>query len=327
VRKGEFKKGDLCVYCEIDSILPEREEFEFLRSKKFRIKTQKIRGILSQGIAFPISVLNKGKSEVIVELVSSDDSKDPDPYIHVDDDSGHGSGSTFFLGDDVTAYLGVKKYEVPIQFKQGQSAGNFPAFIHKTDETRIQTCIECLEELHGKPYYITTKVDGTSGTFYRKDDHFGVCSRNFEKKEGQSVYWEVAKKYDLKSKLENYGKDVAIQGELAGPGIQKNRLGLESTSLFVFNIQDISKGCFLSFNEVKDLCNALGINMVPILEEGEHFNYTFEQLLELAEHKYLNGSHAEGIVIRPQVEEYSRTLHGRLSFKVINNKFLLKGGD
>ena len=48
VKKGEFKEGDLCVYCEIDSVLPERPEFEFLRTKKFRIKTIKFKGQISQ---------------------------------------------------------------------------------------------------------------------------------------------------------------------------------------------------------------------------------------------------------------------------------------
>ncbi len=57
VKKGEFQAGDLCVYCEIDSLMPERPEFEFLESKKYRIKTTKFRGQVSQGIAFPLSIL------------------------------------------------------------------------------------------------------------------------------------------------------------------------------------------------------------------------------------------------------------------------------
>src|SRR5260370_19177601 len=76
-RKGEFRPGDQVVYCEIDSLLPERPEFEFLRASSFkpaqadaagdvtlpagfRIKTVKLRGQVSQGICFPLSILPAG---------------------------------------------------------------------------------------------------------------------------------------------------------------------------------------------------------------------------------------------------------------------------
>jgi RNA ligase (TIGR02306 family) len=72
---GEFKEGDYCVFCEIDSILPDKPEFEFLRSKRFRIKTCRMRNTLSQGIVFPLSILkNYGrpvydKSGKMIELI------------------------------------------------------------------------------------------------------------------------------------------------------------------------------------------------------------------------------------------------------------------
>jgi len=65
VKKNEFNVGDFCVYCEVDSILPQLPMFEFLRSKKFRIRTAKFRGQISQGIAFPLSILeNFGDLEI-----------------------------------------------------------------------------------------------------------------------------------------------------------------------------------------------------------------------------------------------------------------------
>lgn len=67
VRKDEFQVGDRCVFCEIDSVLPEKPEFEFLRPKGFRIKTMKMAGVLSQGIVFPLSILppkKKGEYEL-----------------------------------------------------------------------------------------------------------------------------------------------------------------------------------------------------------------------------------------------------------------------
>lgn len=107
-----FKKGDLCIYVEIDSVLPEHEEFEFLRSKKFRIKTIKLRGQLSQGIIFPLSILDK--------FLLSPNTK-------------------FALGDDVTKVIGITKYEAPIPANlAGKIKGNFPSKVPKTAESRIQ---------------------------------------------------------------------------------------------------------------------------------------------------------------------------------------------
>jgi tRNA-binding EMAP/Myf-like protein len=115
VQKEEFNVGDLCVYCEIDSLLPERPEFEFLRKVGFRIKTARIRGVLSQGICFPLSILPEG-IEVKEEM-------------------------------DVTEVLGVVKYE-PAEpaCLSGDAKGKFPPFIVKSDETR---CI------HGDTVLIT----------------------------------------------------------------------------------------------------------------------------------------------------------------------------
>jgi hypothetical protein len=68
--------------------------------------------------------------------------------------------------------------------------------------------------------------------------------------------------------------------------------------------------------------------MVPIVEEGEAFDYTLEQLLEISKGKYEGtNNHREGIVIRPKVNMYSDKLKGPLSFKCINNDYLLKYGE
>ena len=78
VKKDEFKIGDKIVYAEIDSLFPEKEEFEFLRDRHFRIRTIRLRGQVSQGICFPMDILPEGNYEI---------------------------------GDDVTKILGVTKYE------------------------------------------------------------------------------------------------------------------------------------------------------------------------------------------------------------------------
>jgi len=138
VKKDEFTVGDFCVYAEIDSVFPEKPEFEFLRNKHFRIRTVKMRGQISQGICFPLSILPQ--------------------------DIPIGEGY------DVTEALGIVKYEPPIPSDLvGVVKGMFPSFIPKTDETRVQVLQELLDEHQGKACYVTEKVDGTSATFYIRD--------------------------------------------------------------------------------------------------------------------------------------------------------------
>ena len=68
VKKDEFKVGDKIIYIEVDSVLPEKPEFEFLRDRKFKIKTIKLKGQISMGLILPLNILKKyGKLEQIGE--------------------------------------------------------------------------------------------------------------------------------------------------------------------------------------------------------------------------------------------------------------------
>lgn len=301
-KKGEFKPGDLCVYFEIDSFLPVRDEFEFLRKSSFkhmgdeqgfRLRTVRLRKQLSQGLVLPVSAF---------------------------------PGISNTVDDDVTEFLNVKKWDPPVPAQlRGQVKGNFPGFLIKTDEIRIQSAPRLLHEIMGQPYYISTKLDGTSGTFYYRDK-FGVCSRNMElEKTDGNVYWDVATKCNLEEVLQSVGYNICIQGEICGPGIQKNPLKLNSVSFFVFNVFDIDKHRYFTLDEMKDFCSKHGLNTVPIEEEGDSFNYSsVSEILERAKGKYDTGNVKEGIVIREINNVFSSRLTGRLSFKAINNDFLLK---
>lgn len=292
-KKGQFKRLDKCVYFEVDSILPEREEFEFLRNKNFRIKTMKLRKQLSQGIVFPLSILPEG--------------------------------TTTETDRNVTDILGVKKFEPVIPACLGGVArGLFPTQVPKTDEMRIQSVPEVLQELEGQPYYVAVKIDGSSGTFANIDGDIQVCSRNLSLKETEdNTFWKMFHRYDLKNVLEIEG-NIAIQGEVAGPGIQKNPLGLKDHDLFVFDVYRIDTGDRLDYTDLVSFCERHNLNMVPVEVAGDSFSGTLTQMLELARGHYPNGKRREGIVIRPQVGMYSPALSSRLSFKVINNDFLLK---
>lgn len=304
VKKNEFKVNSLCIYITVDSILDDCPQYEFLRSKHFRIKTIKLRGALSQGIAFPISLL-KSFGHDIVPL----------------DDN--------IEGTDVADFVKAKHYEKPVPANlAGQVKGYRPSYIKKTDEDNIKSNPGIINELFDKPYVITLKVDGSSGTFYVKDNLFGVCSRNLElKRDDNNAFWKVAVKYDLENKIKQYfvNKNIALQGEVYGPGIQDNLLGVSEISFAAFNLFDIDNQVYLGHFDLLNFTSIMNIPMVTVLEIGNNFNYTLDQLQTKAnELVYPRGNLAEGIVIRTVTETYSETLRGRLSGKVVSEPFELK---
>lgn len=334
VKKGEFKVGDLCVYCEIDSVLPARPEFEFLAPKRYRIKTVKLRGQISQGIAFPLETFK----DILADYRFNDK-----------------LNRLWEEGDDATEAVGVTKWEIPeVQIpgpgnKKDRRVGkSFPSYVIKTDEIRIQSIPHVLQELPGVPCYVTLKIDGTSGTFAHKDGKIDVCSRTVSRNDPQydtlwekikklwiklrykktiippsCVYWDIARKYNLIEILKKTG-NIAIQGEIAGPDIQQNKLQLKERQLFVFNVFDIDKQEYYPFEKFKKFCDDNGLQTVPILQTNVTFeDWTIEKFLEFAEGEYHPGQPREGLVIRSMNEVYSQALRGRLSFKVISNSWLL----
>jgi len=180
-KKGDFSPAEKVVYCEIDSLLPERVEFEFLRASSFkpddapagfRIKLVKLREQVSQGICFPLDILphNAPREE----------------------------------GADVTEMLGVVKWEPPMPVgMSGKVKGGFPGFLPKTDETRVQVLQEVLERNRGKTFSVTEKLDGTSFTAFLRDGVFGICSRNLwmDETDESNLHARVAKRVNLETKL------------------------------------------------------------------------------------------------------------------------------
>ncbi|QSQ13699.1 RNA ligase (ATP) [Myxococcus landrumensis] len=299
VRKGEFRVGDACVFFEIDSQLPEGKDWaEFLRPRGFRVKTARLRGVLSQGLALPVSILG---------------------------------GEVPPVGTDVREPLGVVKFE-PTPPEGSDVAAPFPVEVPKTDEIRLQSALGVLDELRGHDFYVTTKLDGTSATFFKTlDGTLVACSRNWSLRPGTSKVWLMAQKYDLATVLP---PGFAIQGELCGPSVQKNRLALDAVDLFVFSVHDTRTEQYLGHSEFLAFCTRLGLRTVPVEhvvtgEAARTFDHSLEHYLKLAQGTYSGTKNRkEGIVIRPLVERTSPTLGGsRLSFKVINNDFLLKDED
>lgn len=296
VKKGEFVSGDPCVFFEIDSLLPEGAPWaEFMRPRSFRVKTARLRGVLSQGLALPVSIL---------------------------------SGEVPAVGTDVRERLGVVKYE-PVPTDTREVAGAFPGQVPRTDEIRLQSALGVLDEIRGQDFYVTTKLDGTSATFFRPlEGALVVCSRNWAlTPEAHHPARRVAARYALDTRLP---PGFAVQGEVCGPGIQRNRLGLEEVELFVFSVHDTRTGRFLDQAGFLAFCAEHGLRTVPVEhsvtgEAAQVFEHSLEHYLKLAQGTYPGTrNRKEGIVVRPRFERLSATLGGRLSFKVINNDFLLK---
>jgi RNA ligase (TIGR02306 family) len=303
VKVNEYKVGDLAVYYEIDSFLPIRPQFEFLRkssykrmgsSEGFRLKTIRLRGQISQGLLTPIPEGISNPKE----------------------------------GDDLTEALDIVKYEPPIPAQlAGKIKGTFPSFIPKTDEIRIQNFeSEVGFSPVGERAYVTEKLDGTSFTCYFNNGVFGVCGRNWELSEtSDNSLWRMANVLQLKDKMTKHGKNIALQGELVGAGINGNLYGLSDHKLYFFTGYDIDKGRRMFFDELEWVLFGLQLQMVPLLEkygfvipnEGNIVDY----MLKYAEGKSVLNMEVdrEGVVVRGLEREFS--------FKAISNTYLLGSKD
>jgi len=342
IKKGEFKVGDLIVYVEVDSIMPEKPEFEFLRDRKFRVRTIKLRGQISQGLVLPLSVLPDKSLKLI------------DGYANI--------------GKDVTELLGITKYLSPSEreeisqterklandknklkkfmmryswfrrlFLSRKQKAGFPYWVSKTDEERIQNIPQVLEQFKDKEVYVTEKIDYQSVTFtgkiiprangilgklLPKKYQFIVCSRNLTTNDKNSLYWKIAKKYNIEQILKE-NPTLTIQGEQGDTKVQGNKYGIKEPTMWVFNIIDHEKSYRYDFEDIKSFCAKYDLKCVPELRFNiklSALGSTVQELVEFSKGKsVLADIPREGIVVRC-IENGQKLL----SFKVINPDFLLR---
>lgn len=331
-KQDGFKVGDKIVYIEVDSIMPEKPEYEFLRQRKFRVRTIKLRGQVSQGLILPLSVLPEGNYKV---------------------------------GDDVTEILGVRKYDPEAEeeqkaaenserksrnpivrylmrfkwfrkvFLKPKRSGKFPDWIAKTDEERIQNMPELFERIKNEKIrlMVTEKVDGTSATYFLKKEKgkfgrdaydFGVCSRNLRLvDDNDSHYWRVAKRFNIEHALKQLiGDDdyIILQGEITGEGIQGNKYPASGGFRFwAFNLITPNKK-YNTLEMQTVLTPKYGIFTVPVYATHFLVPETIHDLVEYVKGKsQICDGEREGCVFRNMDE--------RISFKCINPNFLLKNDD
>lgn len=332
-KKGEYQVGDTVIYFEIDSLLPDIPMLEWLKGSswsqklnKYKISTHKFRGQISQGLVMPIKDLEELDRQI-------HDREECVPIAYTE-------------GTDLTEILNIEKYEPPVSNGSLGDLINHEWYVPKTDEERIQVCADnVLPEYIGKTdWYASIKLDGTSCTAGLFEDAFLIGGRNQWYKD-ENMYTTTVRKYgDIEKHLRDYqkltGKYIVFQGELCGPGIQSNRLGLKEKEWYIFNVFISDTGKMDSYEKVDllrmlNFCDDFGLNHVPIIpfeakfdfKAGDNVDKTVENLLSYVDgikyRTYFEDASpnqiAEGIVVRKNDMTYS--------FKVVSNKYLLKGGE
>lgn len=310
-----FKEGDLVVYCEIDSFIPTAiapfltkpgqypKVFEGVEGE--RLRTVRLRGQISQGLLMPLT------PEIRVAATLQDREE----------------VFNGLEGVDVTAILGIQKYEAPVPAcLAGEVRGMFPSFIPKTDQERIQNLKAELEVWQDQEltWEVTEKLDGSSMTVYMRDGDFGVCSRNLDLKRNEdNSLWKVALRQELDKVLERAG-NFAIQGELIGEGIQGNAYKLRNQEFYVFDIFNIDTQEYLTPEDRAEFVGTYRLKNVPIFKRAKSLKgLSIADLLAAAEGKSvmgdINGPTQEGHVYKCN--------ELKTSFKCISNLFLVKAKD
>jgi RNA ligase (TIGR02306 family) len=303
VKRDEFQAGDPCLYVEIDSLLPTSDpRFAFLATRGVRtdpdgntghvLKTAKLRGQYSQGLALPF--------RDFPELNNS------------------------ILGEDVTAALGIIKWDPPIPAElAGNVRGVFPAWIPKTDEERIQNNGSII----GAPghWVATEKIDGMSMTVWTRGADYGVAQRNYDLQESDNSLWSTARALSLHAALRTLGASAAVQGELFGPSIQSNRLRQQSVQFRAFTV--LVDGAELPRAEWPEALLAIAVPIYDLIlpDTVEAAVDQVDGLLSLVNPERA----AEGVVWR-NMTAATIDVDGnrqRASAKVISRRYLAKNQD
>jgi hypothetical protein len=340
VKKGEFKVGDQGLYFEIDSFVPAKDErFKFLE-KNFtlwkmnygaRIKTIKLRGQVSQGLLLPLTSFPEIKPSTFIHEKCYAKELDVIKWEREGETEKPKQQTATWLAKKMKRFKHTKLKPVVLWLERTfpklflvDATRNFPSFIPKTDEERVQNLIGKPSFYEDQSYYrVTVKLDGSSMTVYNNRKKVGVCSRNLDlKKDVDNKFWATALKYNLDKSLKKLGRNIAVQGELMGPGIQGNREKLRDFDFFVYKIWDIDNKRYLGDNELLAVLGELDqlgskLKEVPVIGYRTVDEFpSIDDFLAFAEGPSLTAPTREGVVFEKK--------DGTKGFKVIATSYLLK---
>ena len=360
VKKDQFKIGDLAIYIEVDARVPAEEPFMFLEKRNFKIKTQKMCKVLSQGLLMAPSDF---------KWVTMEDYNTHEIYIS------RGVGSNFFVGDPVTDVLkityadeadnkrkanSVDKYKLMAQRKPNifkkpwarwmmkrewgrkimfaffgkkkDKKNGWPQEVSKTDEERIQNMPYILEDK--TPWIATEKVDGSSATYHirrgkRNKHEFFVCSRNVVQDTpdrpyyyDSNIYWEMEQKYHIKDVLTQMLNDFPAAEWIT---IQGEVFG-PSVQKRTYNLKERD---FRAFNLIFSSCGRVGTLVmtqtlkkygIPCVPVVDE-NFILPDTVEELLNIATDNSAIDGGMREGLI---FRSRDGSRSFKAVSNEFLLK---
>lgn len=337
VKKGEFKVGDLVLYFSVDAILDDNEDTAFLQKK--RLKTKKMCGVYSQGLVAPVIWLSRYCQINHTPSSSAADNNTDSNLPSV----------TVTEGLDVTDVMKVTQW-IPVEERLEKGVTDSASsvaereperilgvLIPRTSEDRFQQCPDLyLNQLVDRSIVITLKMDGCSATYALYADDFYICSRNHTLHTdhstiaGYSHYFNMATKYNIEANMRLYGYDhYAVSGEIIGPKINSNRHKITETQYMVFNIYDISNERYVDWSSMKEICEKLQLQTVPLVFHGiltaEQRNQ--EWLTQIAESRLYCAATSgkarlvEGIVVKSDDDQ------SRVSFKIISRPYMLTHGE
>jgi RNA ligase (TIGR02306 family) len=301
-RTGDFREGELAVYLPIDSIVPDTEQWAFLKGHR-RIKAKRLRGVFSMGML----------SKLPLDLTASVQEKD---------------GSTYPLagvlkeGDDIQELMGVEKWEPEIHNNKLSWADREPDYALLPRYTDIEGLRKHPNVLQpGELVVITEKLDGTNARFLWNEERFYVGSHNVMKKfDGRDTWWKALEGLGLGEKIKKM-PGFAFYGEIFG-NVQDLKYGmLDKIAVRMFDVLDTKTQRYLDHDEMVKMCAALDIDVVPLLYYGPWE----DSLRKLADGPTtFGGVHIrEGFVVKPARERYDHRV-GRVILKLIGEEYLLR---
>ncbi|KAI8625962.1 RNA ligase, DRB0094 family [Xylariaceae sp. FL1651] len=330
-RSEGFSEGQMVLYIEIDSILPNSGPFwEYHVSNSQTtdnqslclVRTTIIRKHLSQGLLFPLS-----RFPQIVE-----------EFDHLKSNHSLEEAERILMTKSFADSLGIKKY-VPLgtYARSTNSLGRPPVFIQQPGSNRVQDICNLFRDMGHLFFQVTEKLDGVPMSVYMVQPDSQWWSGLPILPGAGSIYKNMSTRVGVCGRWEDYGEDdncefwkaAKSQGiidgikQLCGSSILSNSMGFPSGKhhFYVFDIYDIDKQAYLRPKTVVRSCMEAHWDHVPIILHHiklSTFAKDIEDLLKKAEGNGVLGQMREGLVFK--------SLEGRHTFKAISNPWLLATG-